>query len=328
MWRPLRYLLLVVMLAMLASCSIPESIVSDFELLKETALVPVRLTDTPVVESGSATLSAGEIQPTLVSTKQTGGSPCNLAAAGTPIDISVPDGTTMSVGEYFNKTWRLVNAGSCTWTQEYAIVWFSGETFGAQARQPLEGVVNPGDATEISLDMVAPKKPGLYQGYWKLLSSDGQLFGIGPSGDAPFWVKILVIQKETPTLERTITLTPTAQVVVAGEIALTPKDVLDLDTGDLDPAQGDLSFEITESGEMWLSPKNQASLVFFGLNRPVEWECRTGILSPAPIDLKTLQDGSFLCFRSSQGLPGYLFLSMARLGENILDVKFVTWFIP
>ncbi len=353
----LQYLLPVLMLITLASCSVPGPVLEDPESLEKTVSALIGSIEPPFAGGGSATSSVDEIRPILPPaeptgseplqdplntdggntggtaalpqpTKQASGFPCNLAAAGAPIDITVPDGTTMSPGQYFNKTWHLVNAGSCTWTQEYAIVWFSGETFGVQATQPLANIVNPGDAVEISLDMVAPRTPGQYQGYWKLLGPDGQLFGIGPSGDAPFWVKIQVVQVDTPTPERTITATLTAQVVVSGEIALTPGDSLDLDSGNLDSLKGDVSFEIAQSGEVLLSPKNQASMVYFGPNRPVEWECRLGILSSTPQELGALQDGSYLCFRSSQGLPGYLYLSTVRLAENILDVKFVTWFIP
>ncbi len=41
---------------------------------------------------------------------------CNQAAAGNPIDITIPDGTKMTPNESFAKTWRLENVGSCTWT--------------------------------------------------------------------------------------------------------------------------------------------------------------------------------------------------------------------
>ncbi|NPV75909.1 MAG: hypothetical protein HPY59_05970 [Anaerolineae bacterium] len=357
MWFHLQYLLLILMMMALVSCSVPGSILEDPESLKKTASALIGSLEPPLAGGGSATSSVDVIQPALPVTgptdnkpfqdpinttggnvegtaallqltKQASGFPCNLAAAGIPIDVTVPDGTPMLPGQYFNKIWRLVNSGSCAWTQEYAVVWFSGETFGVQAMQPLANIVNPGDAVEISLDMVAPRTPGQYQGYWKLLSPDGQLFGIGPSGDAPFWVKIQVVRMDTPTPERTVTATLTAQVVVSGEITLSPGDTLDLDSGNLDPAKGDFSFEIAQSGEMLLSPKNQASMVYFGPNRPVEWECRLGILSSTPLELRALQEGSYLCFRSNQGFPGYLYLSTVRLPENILEVKFVTWFIP
>jgi hypothetical protein len=53
--------------------------------------------------------------------------------------------------------------------------------------------IRPGEQVDIAVDMRAPDESGSYQGNWKLLNPFGQLFGIGPKGDAPFWVRISVI---------------------------------------------------------------------------------------------------------------------------------------
>lgn len=50
--------------------------------------------------------------------------PCNKAVAGQPIDVTIPDDTVMTPGQPFSKTWRLENAGSCTWTRQYAVTFF------------------------------------------------------------------------------------------------------------------------------------------------------------------------------------------------------------
>jgi hypothetical protein len=42
----------------------------------------------------------------------------------------------------------------------------------------------PGQTVEITVDMVAPLKPGTYQGNWKLRNASNVLFGIGPNGSA------------------------------------------------------------------------------------------------------------------------------------------------
>src|SRR5688572_33446410 len=36
-------------------------------------------------------------------------------------DVTVPDGTQLSAGEVFTKTWRLQNRGTCTWTPDYML---------------------------------------------------------------------------------------------------------------------------------------------------------------------------------------------------------------
>src|SRR5512140_2447803 len=36
-------------------------------------------------------------------------------------DVTIPDGTQLSVNEVFTKTWRLQNRGTCTWTPDYML---------------------------------------------------------------------------------------------------------------------------------------------------------------------------------------------------------------
>jgi hypothetical protein len=349
----LQYFFLFVLMILLTACSGPSSVIDDPESIRQTIGAFVTTFDS---SEGSAEISQTQTQtlpgPSIVTETNTApipeikmtnpaGTPdtpapqnqatvtnnCTLAA-GNPVDVTIPDGTILNPGQYFTKTWRLANTGGCQWTQTYAIVWFSGEDFESKPVQALGINTNPGESIEISIDMAAPANPGEYQGYWKLMSPEGHLFGIGPNGDAPFRVKVQVIQVETETPEPTPTTVPTAQVVASGEVALSPGNILDLDTGNLDPDKGDLSVELSQNGDLLLVPKNQTSLVFFGPNQPVEWECRLGTFSSTPLDLSTIKDGSSVCFRSSQGLPGYIIVNTQRYSERIMSVKFVTWFIP
>ncbi|MCC6148456.1 MAG: hypothetical protein IT308_12935 [Anaerolineaceae bacterium] len=133
---------------------------------------------------------------------------------------------------------------------------------------------------------------------------------------------------ETPTPVQTVAPTPTTQVVVSGDITLSPGEVLDLDSGALLVEEGDISFEINGESGQFLVPVNQASLGFFGKSRPAEWECRLASLSSAPLALNNFAEGGYICFRSSKGLPGYALIGVKRLKENQLDIKYATWFIP
>lgn len=136
---------------------------------------------------------------------------CNRAAAGVPFDVSIPDESPMQPGQRFVKTWRLVNNGTCKWTRLYKLVFFSGNPMGAIQSQFLSAEVLPGGQVELSVEMFAPLETGFYQSNWMLLAPDGQLFGLGPNGDAPFWARIQVMEKftETPTPSPTPTETPT-----------------------------------------------------------------------------------------------------------------------
>src|SRR5918996_1946190 len=48
-------------------------------------------------------------------------------------DVTIPDGTDMSPGQKFTKTWSLKNVGTCAWTKSYQIFFYSGEQMGAPA---------------------------------------------------------------------------------------------------------------------------------------------------------------------------------------------------
>jgi len=107
-------------------------------------------------------------------------------------DVTVPDGTNFAANTPFTKIWRLKNIGSSTWTASFSVVFISGEMMSAVSPQYLTINVIPGQTVDIPVNMVAPPNPGTYQGFWALKNASGVLFGIGPTANSPFWVKITV----------------------------------------------------------------------------------------------------------------------------------------
>jgi uncharacterized repeat protein (TIGR01451 family) len=107
-------------------------------------------------------------------------------------DVTVPDGTNFAANTAFTKIWRLKNIGNSTWTTAFSLVFISGETMSAISPVPMPTNVIPGQSVDISVNMVSPANPGTYQGFWALKNASGVLFGIGPSANSPFWVKITV----------------------------------------------------------------------------------------------------------------------------------------
>ncbi len=256
--------------------------------------------------------------------------PCDIAHPGRPIDITIPDDTRFYPGEYFSKTWRLVNAGSCVWTRDYAVVWFSGDNLGVSQTQYLTSGVEPGRAVEVTVEMVAPSKPGLYQSNWKLRNAQGQLFGIGPNGDSPFWARIVVVPLETQTATPTFPVaTPTPVVYASGQISLLLDEAVDLDSGLLDMAEAnDLALTRSQEKGLYIAPVNDARIVPFGPNAPGLLECSQAALTSTLIDLQKISIGSYLCYRTTQGLPGRIFLSAVDVDQGTLDIEFVTWVVP
>ncbi|MBT3337248.1 MAG: hypothetical protein HN855_09030 [Anaerolineae bacterium] len=91
-------------------------------------------------------------------------------------DVSVQDGTEMSPGQSFEKTWRIRNTGTCTWGSGYNLVFGYGEGMNGQARA-LDKIVSPEDTIEVTVVFTAPLTTGSYQSYWRMANTAGANFG-------------------------------------------------------------------------------------------------------------------------------------------------------
>lgn len=150
---------------------------------------PVQSSPTPIPPSSTPT-AAPPVSSTPTPTALASSVLCDWAQwVG---DVSVVDNTTFAPGASFNKTWRLKNIGSCTWTPAYSLIFAGGDLMGASPAIPLPGYVNPGQMIELSLDMVAPTTPGAYHSNWMLRNPSGVPFGVDTGATGSFWVQIQV----------------------------------------------------------------------------------------------------------------------------------------
>lgn len=92
------------------------------------------------------------------------------------VDVTVPDGTQMSPGQDFVKTWKIRNAGSCTWGTGYTPIFAYGEKMGG-IPEPLAGAVAPGEEVEVSVRFKAPNNTGEFSGYWRMANVSNIPFG-------------------------------------------------------------------------------------------------------------------------------------------------------
>ena len=142
--------------------------------------------------------------PTATPTRTPGGvvtvPPSSCDKAQFISDVTIPDGTLMSPGQKFNKTWSLRNVGSCAWVKgTYQIVFFSGEQMGAAASLVFPEDVPVGRTANFTVEMTAPSTAGTYRGNWMFKNASGQLFGIGTQANRPWWVDIRVSGGPTVT---------------------------------------------------------------------------------------------------------------------------------
>jgi hypothetical protein len=237
----------------------------------------------------------------------------------------------MTPGETFSKTWRLINAGSCTWSPDYSIVFFSGDLMGAARTNNLGLTVTPGKSVDITLDMTAPPDAGNYQGNWILSDSSGELFGIGPDGDAPFWVRIDVtaVDTSTPTVSPTSTLTPTPGVYTTGLSNLIPGDSIDLDKNQVNDGENDdVRYTSDAEDDHQLIPENGTTIAAFGMTKPTYQDCASATLVADPIKLDSIDQGTYFCFSTHIGLPGWMRLVALNPQDHTLTIEILTWVIP
>lgn len=338
-----------------SSCNLPESKTGadgQIDATQAYLTVQARLTESAIKLPSSTvppaptpTVAPSPTTQTVTATPQPTQPPtavpttaCDLAAAGNPIDVTIPDDTKMLPGQTFTKTWRLQNVGKCSWTTAYSLALFSGEAMGAPTSIALTKNVNPGETIDISVDLVAPQTAGTYQGNWKLRNAGNIWFGIGPNGSSPFWVRIAVTTSAsgttTPTTTTTGTpssttpaVTSTPGVQVSGKKTLTPGDKLNLDNNTINNGGEDISWESDALNNLTLVPINGAQLAIFGA-QPTLSDCQNAPLSASPIALEFMSPGMYLCYRTNLGLHGWLLLHNFKEAERALIVEFLTWAAP
>ncbi len=107
-------------------------------------------------------------------------------------DITVQDGTIFSPGARFEKTWRVQNAGSCSWSSDYSLVFDHGDLMNGPLLMALPGDVAPGGTIDLTIQLIAPAQGGSYQGAWMLRNPKGVTFGMNGASGSPLTAAIEV----------------------------------------------------------------------------------------------------------------------------------------
>lgn len=157
------------------------------------AAATTEATSTPLVVTATVALATSTASNTPV--PPTSAPVCNQATF--IADITVTDGTQMSKGQDFTKTWRIKNSGTCTWDEDYKVVFSSGTNLANKSSYALPEDVSPGETVDISIPMEAPNENGLYKSNWVIRSDTGSTFGVNGSGGSagvPFFALIQVGQ--------------------------------------------------------------------------------------------------------------------------------------
>jgi hypothetical protein len=236
-------------------------------------------------------------------------------------DVTIEDGHDLDKGENFTKTWRLRNAGTCTWSSSYSLVFDHGDQMSAPAAVALPGTVSPGATVDLSVDMTAPNSPGVYQGFWKLRNNGGVLFGIGASGNTAFWVKIEVLPPSpTPTATGFILiLTPLIPILIyqssGQDQVLADGSCFELDNGDpagCGAASADMRYDYSVQLQVFPNPPkieqrfiplHGSEVRYAGNSIPSKADCQGMALGNTATDMDT---GKYYCYQTGDGRYGWI----------------------
>jgi hypothetical protein len=128
---------------------------------------------------------------------------------------TVPDLTKIKAGDSFTQTWVVKNTGTCEWSYDYKLAFISNP-LGSDTFK-IRRTVSPNATTDLSVDLIAPTAPGTYTSIWRLVTDDGQGFGVS------FSVTVSITGATfTPTPTPTITPTVTATKIPALTNTRTP----------------------------------------------------------------------------------------------------------
>lgn len=221
-------LVMILMLSVLGACkpSAPVEPTLDANVIFTQAAetVAAQLTRTALSQptatntaQPTATVTATIVLPTSApESESTAKTPVSTTVAGsTPnpnkmvfvADVTIPDGQVIPAGSKFVKTWRIKNTGATTWTANYKVRLWAGNSFGAPSSFLLAQEVKPNAEVDISIEFTAPSQSGEYIASWILSDVTEANFG------STFFVNFVVGVPASPTatVEAAPTATPTVE---------------------------------------------------------------------------------------------------------------------
>ncbi|CUS05137.2 protein of unknown function [Candidatus Promineifilum breve] len=91
-------------------------------------------------------------------------------------DMTILNGTRLSPGHKFTKTWRLRNDGTAAWRAGYTLACVGANPLAGATAMPLPPTA-PGAEADVSIECVAPASAGHHRATWQARSPGGLPFG-------------------------------------------------------------------------------------------------------------------------------------------------------
>ena len=167
------------------------TVVAEFTLTA-AAFTPTPFpTETPTVQpspeppAATATI-AFATDPTQIALGTPGQLCDNFSFDPATVDVTILDGTQMTPGQTFVKTWKIKNTGICSWGDGYGLIYAGYADKMSGEPVPLGTLVEVGQEVDVSVNFKAPTNIGEYTSAWQMANASGIPFG------KAIFVKILV----------------------------------------------------------------------------------------------------------------------------------------
>mmetsp|Transcript_48150 Transcript_48150/g.35343 ORF Transcript_48150/g.35343 Transcript_48150/m.35343 type:complete len:620 (+) Transcript_48150:69-1928(+) len=141
-------------------------------------------------------------------------------------DVTYPDGSVVQPGDEFVKVWRVRNDGPTAWPEGVILVAAGGDSMLFGESQEKLPALAAGEEGEISLELTAPSKSGLFTAYFRAQTKDKQFFG------HRLWSTVMVAEPPVAT-----SASPESSSVVSAVAAPSPMSALVMSEEDWVDAQ-------------------------------------------------------------------------------------------
>ncbi|KAG8193834.1 hypothetical protein JTE90_029567 [Oedothorax gibbosus] len=91
-------------------------------------------------------------------------------------DVTIGEGEAVPPNMRFTKTWKIQNPSEDRWPPGCCLRFTAGDHLGHGDRA-LVDALEPHEMADVSVEMVSPQDPGIYQGQWRMSTATGQFFG-------------------------------------------------------------------------------------------------------------------------------------------------------
>uniref|UniRef100_UPI0035900666 protein ILRUN n=2 Tax=Myxine glutinosa TaxID=7769 RepID=UPI0035900666 len=91
-------------------------------------------------------------------------------------DVTIGEGESVPPNTHFTKTWRIQNTGTEDWPVGVVLKFVNGHQFGHVGTVPVRPL-EPQQMTDVSVEMLSPGPPSIYQGQWRMCTANGLYFG-------------------------------------------------------------------------------------------------------------------------------------------------------